>query len=80
MEMATMKSSPEIVSAMLARIYDHATSEHKDSWEAAAWLLRARKNGWIIRGALGGDSEQRWRNVEKIARLGTNGGQRPGPA
>ena len=61
---------------MLATIYDHATSEHKDSWEAAAWLLWARKNGWIIRGALGGDSEQRWRDIEKIPRLGANGSEK----
>ena len=72
-----MKYSPEIVSAMLARIYDHATSEHKDAWEAAQWLLYARKSGWILHSELGEGSAERWRNIEKIARLGTNGSERP---
>jgi len=65
-----MKYSPEIISAMVARIYDHAVSEHKDAWDAAAWLLFARKSGWIDHSVLGADSEQCWRNLEKICAIG----------
>ena len=72
-----MKYSPEIVSVMVVRIYDHAISEHKDAWEAAEWLLFARKSGWIDHSELGADSAERWRNVEKIARLRANGSERP---
>ena len=72
-----MKYSLEIVSAMLATIYAHATSSQKDAYEAAQWLLRARKNGWTDHGELGADSAERWRNLEKIARLGTNGEEPP---
>lgn len=64
--------------ALVATIYNHATSRRKDAWKAAQWLLFARKSGWIDHSEIGADTEQRWRNIEKIARLGGNGAERPG--
>ena len=58
---------------MVTTMYDQPTAKRKDAWKAAQWLLFARKSRWIDDSEIGGVLEQRWRNIEKIARLGGNG-------